>query len=119
VAYRWRVDTLSGEGATEGTVWTFTTDPFGLPEPASGPIPAHLRSAAHAPVLLRWMPGHGALAHDVYFGTALPLELVASQPGAVFDPGPLAPGQTYYWRVDEVNAYGTTHGWTWRFTTAP
>jgi choline-sulfatase len=119
VAYRWRVDTLSGEGVTEGTVWTFTTDPFGLSEPASGPIPAHLRSAAPAPIVLRWTPGHGALAHDVYFGTALPLELVASQPGPVFDPGPLAPGQTYYWRVDEVNAYGTTHGWTWRFTTAP
>ena len=45
--------------------------------------------------------------------------VVATVTGAAYDPGPLAPGTTYYWRVDEVNAYGTRHGWTWRFTTAP
>lgn len=34
----------------------------------------------------------------------------------VFDPGPLQLGQTYYWRIDEVNTYGTTTGDTWSFT---
>ena len=26
-------------------------------------------------------------------------------------------GQTYYWRIDEVNGDGTTPGTTWHFTT--
>ena len=35
----------------------------------------------------------------------------------MFDPGPLAPNTTYYWRVDEGNAAGTTPGPVWQFTT--
>ena len=119
MAYRWRVDTASAEGTTEGTVWTFTTDSFGLPLPARLPLPPHLHAGLPPAALLRWTPGAGALAHEVSFGTALPLPRVAIVAGAAYDPGPLAPGTTYYWRVDEVNAYGTRHGWTWRFTTAP
>jgi hypothetical protein len=118
VAYRWRVDTHGAEGTTEGTVWTFATDPSGLAQPAGDPLPPHLEDEAAPGLVLSWRPGQGALSHDVYFGTALPLPLVASQPGTSYDPGPLVPGQTYCWRVDEVNASGARRGWTWRFVRA-
>ena len=35
-----------------------------------------------------------------------------------FDPGPLEPGKTYYWRVDEFSSPNTIKGGVWSFTTA-
>jgi len=64
---------------------------------------------------LIWVPGMHAQKHDVYFGTAFgdvndadagnPLGVLVSegQDANSFEPGVLAFGQTYYWRVDEVN----------------
>ncbi len=46
-------------------------------------------------------------------------ELVANQTETSYDPGPLEYGTTYYWRIDEVNAIGTTTGTVWSFTVAP
>ena len=34
-----------------------------------------------------------------------------------FDPGSLSQNTTYYWRIDEINGYGTTPGGVWSFTT--
>jgi hypothetical protein len=39
------------------------------------------------------------------------------QAGTTFDPGALVASTTYYWRIDEVNAQGTTPGVEWSFTT--
>ena len=67
-----------------------------------------------------WAAGTAADSHDVFFGTASPLDpsdFQGNQPGTAFDPGPLAAGTTYYWRVDEVNAEGSVRGCTWSFTT--
>jgi len=58
---------------------------------------------------LTWLPGEFAVTHDVYFGTSA--EDVnnattpdsAGQSGTSYDPGILTFGQTYFWRVDEVN----------------
>jgi hypothetical protein len=36
-----------------------------------------------------------------------------------FEPGTLTSGATYWWRIDEVNAEGTTTGEVWRFTVGP
>ena len=52
----------------------------------------------------------------------VPLHLAASagnQAGTTFDPVTLTAGTTYYWRIDEVNASGTTTGVEWSFTTLP
>lgn len=69
-----------------------------------------------ADVVLSWSPGLYAATHDVYLGTdeadvaaadrASPLDVLVSQgqADATFDPGRLTLGQTYYWRVDEVNS---------------
>jgi hypothetical protein len=56
----------------------------------------------------------------VYFGITSPLsgaDFLGNQPGNTFDPGTLNHATTYYWRIDEVNADGTTQGFTWSFAT--
>ena len=84
---------------------------------------------------LIWVPGLYAVSHDVYLGTvfedvntatrANPLDVLVGQAVDVntFDPaGHLELGQTYYWRVDEVNGLPDQtifRGDIWSFTTEP
>ena len=85
-------------------------------------------------VVLSWDPGLYASTHDVYFGTssadvgaagrANPLDVLAcrDQIESVYDLGRLELGQTYFWRVDEVNAAPDStifKGDVWRFTVEP
>lgn len=84
---------------------------------ASAPVPADGATGVSPTADLRWTAGVGATNHEVFFG---PTPSVQSQgmPGDTsFDPGPLAENTTYYWRVDETNAHGTTQGSLWSFTT--
>jgi regulation of enolase protein 1 (concanavalin A-like superfamily) len=84
---------------------------------------------------LSWTAGQYPATHDVYLGTTLAdvnnatrtntTGILASkgQADTTFDPaGSLAYGQTYYWRIDEVNtsADGTIYkGGVWSFTAEP
>ena len=84
---------------------------------------------------LVWVPGRYAAKHDVYLGTvfedvnnasrANPLDVLVGQDvdANTFDPaGHLELGQTYYWRIDEVNGapdYTIFKGDVWSFTTEP
>jgi len=86
-------------------------------------------------VALGWDPGEFASTHDVYLGTAFddvntasranPLAVLVSQGQSAlsYDPeGLLELGQTYYWRVDEVNAapdYTIFKGAVWSFVAEP
>jgi len=82
---------------------------------------------------LRWVSGQNTVSHDVYFGENL-ADVYAGTGGTFrgrsiltyFDvglpgtpyPDGLAPGTTYYWRIDEVEAGGAKHkGNVWSFTT--
>jgi hypothetical protein len=86
--------------------------------------------------LLSWEPGATAVSHDVYVGDnfddvdsaaegtfqgnqATTLVTVGF-PGFAFPDG-LLPGTTYYWRIDEVEADGTTihKGRIWSFVIPP
>ncbi len=83
---------------------------------AFDPKPAHEADDVLCDTVLSWAAGAFAATHDVYLGTAFndvndagrdnPLAVLASQDQAdtTFDAGRLAFGQTYYWRIDEVNA---------------
>jgi hypothetical protein len=77
---------------------------------------------------LTWNTGTKAELHDIYFGTSF--EDVNSadistagiykgrQSGTSYDPGPLELGETYYWRIDEVNEAEDDSPWTgpvWSF----
>ena len=84
---------------------------------ASGPRPADDANDVLTDTLLEWTPGAFAAGHDVYLGTDYdavssadrdhPLGVLVSenQAAPAFVPESLLEyGQTYYWRVDEVNA---------------
>jgi hypothetical protein len=91
-----------------------------LPGVASGPIPGDGALDVSASADLGWVAGSNAATHNVYFGTNPSPgagQFQGNQAGTTFDPGVLASGTTYYWRIDEVNATGTTTGFVWDFTT--
>jgi len=101
------------------------------PDPADG--------AMHAGtwVNLSWTPGAYAVSHDVYLGdnfddvndgtgetfrgTQATTDFVVGFPGRPYQEG-LAPGVTYYWRIDEVNDLDPDSPWkgsVWSFATPP
>jgi len=106
----------------------------GQPVAARDSSPADKAADVYVGAVLTWTPGVFATTHDVYLGTAFADVNTASadQPGNVsVSPGQEAStyrsvgglqyGQTYFWRVDEVNgADGTVYrGNVWSFSTEP
>jgi hypothetical protein len=100
---------------------------------ASEPVPASGATDVPRDVVLGWTGTEQAASHNVYFGTtAVQVEnAVAGSASQISqgkadltcDPdGLLEYGQTYYWRVDEVNAapdYTAFKGEVWSFTVEP
>ena len=95
---------------------------------ATNPIPATGSDDITRDVILGWKPGASAATHNVYFGTDWTDVNDATVPTAQdvdvnsFDPGGLDFGQTYYWRIDEVNGapdFAVFKGDVWSFTTEP
>jgi hypothetical protein len=124
---RFRYDSL---GDPQGNLWQvddIELEVFGGEPPpgdppgaASDPSPADGAAGLGIDSNLSWTAGTLATSHEVYFGTGAPLgggDFQGSQAGATFDPGTLAYATTYFWRIDEANADGTTQGATWSFTT--
>ena len=107
---------------------------FGVTGLASEPAPANEATDVPGDSGLSWTPAETARTHDVYFGTnfddvneagrtdARGVLVSQDQTDAVYDPDRLEFGQTYYWRIDEVNAapdYTLFKGETWTFTVEP
>lgn len=91
---------------------------------ASNPNPEHEAKNVAVDTVLSWRAGIGAVSHDVYFGTNPDnLTLVSEEQTEkiTYDPGklaPLAPGITYYWKVNERDSSDViTSGPVWSFTT--
>jgi len=104
---------------------------------AYGPNPAEGALHADTWVTLSWMPGQLAVSHDVYLGDDFDAVndgtgdtfrgnqgstfFVAGFPGFTYPEG-LAPGTTYYWRIDEVNEANPDSPWkgeVWSFSIPP
>jgi hypothetical protein len=118
--YYWRIDEVNESGTTQGVTWSFRTeaDPLAIPPgPASSPGPAHLGTDVSIDAILSWTGDPLATSHDVYFDTDTSFGSPTNQVGTSFDPGTLLHDTTYYWRVDEVNVYGTATGALWSFST--
>ncbi|MGD0785847.1 MAG: hypothetical protein ABR969_08520, partial [Sedimentisphaerales bacterium] len=115
--YYWRINEKNAGGTTTGTVWSFTTAP---PPPNQATSPTPTNGAINVSVTqdLSWTAGSGATSHDVYFGTVLPGTPV-NVTSPTYDTGTMDNNKTYYWRIDEKNAGGTTTGTVWHFTTIP
>ncbi|MBN2132109.1 MAG: hypothetical protein JW741_21590 [Sedimentisphaerales bacterium] len=107
---------------------------------AHGPVPKHDAMIGATSQVLQWNSGDSADAHEVYFGadfdevsTATPdhTDVFAGRTAANlltvgmpshFYPQGLAPGATYYWRVDEVNDTHSDSPWkghVWSFSVQP
>ena len=122
--YYWRVAVHDTAGnITTGSVWSFFTRPSNLPPyTPSNPIPAQLATGQPLNATLSWTggdPDNQLLTYDVYFGTASPPPLVASNIDTTYyAPGPLSPTTTYRWRIVARDPLGLfTTGPTWQFTT--
>jgi hypothetical protein len=78
---------------------------------STNPDPADGAKIVDTLAILTWSPGPYAAEFDVYFGTNPEpgaAELVGRVGAATHIATDLAEGQTYYWRVDDVEADGTT-----------
>ena len=88
-----------------------------IPTQARDLNPAEGSTNVHPAVELSWRAGREAGTHEVYVGSDpnnLPLiEIVTGSPYATYDTYPLdlQLGQTYHWRVDEVNAVEVPSTW--------
>jgi len=123
--------------------FTLTSNEEGPPESHRGPIlnaysptPAEGELYEDIWASLSWSAGTTAVSHDVYFGDNFDDvndgtgdAFQGNQPSTIFIvgfpgmpyPDALVPGTTYYWRVDEIEADGTTihKGNVWNFTIPP
>jgi hypothetical protein len=111
----WQIDNLRLEGLGGGSG---SENPPGL---AGNPTPTNGSTGIDINQDLAWAAAVDADSHDVYFGTNPSpgaAEFQGNQSATSFEPGVLIPSTTYYWRIDEVNAHGTTPGATWSFQTA-
>jgi len=100
------------------------------PALASNPSPANGETCVPRDVTLSWKPGESAETHDVYLGTdriavenAVTFDMTGiyrgrQDPNSYTPPEGLEFGQTYYWRIDEVEADRVTihTGDVWQFT---
>ena len=121
--YYWRVDSKNEIGTITGDVWRFRTEPSPPPKPAKAttPSPAHEDTGVRRTTALGWSPTPAATSYQVYFGTEPSpgsKELHGEQTPTTFEPNmALEYGTIYYWRIDSLNAGGTTTGDVWSFTT--
>ncbi len=108
---------------------------LGNKELASKPSPANEAVDVSRDVVLGWVAGEFAATHDVYLGTSYDAVAGASQDNpmgvlvsegqkvATYQPDAILEyGQTYYWRIDEVNALPDNTVFTgapWSFTVEP
>ncbi|NQV36123.1 MAG: discoidin domain-containing protein, partial [Phycisphaeraceae bacterium] len=111
----------------------FVTSIFDLnPEQASSPSPVSGGVDVPQSTSLSWTPAADATQHDVYLATdsnavhqadrAKPMGALVSeaQNANAFSPkSALALGQTYYWRIDEVQGATIHNGDVWAFTVEP
>ena len=96
---------------------------------AYDPIPADGEKSISVNTTIGWTSGVYADKHDVYIGTNLsdvenadrdnPLGVLVAQDyeGNSYNPGTLLYGQSYFWRIDEVNGADIWKGDVWSFTT--
>ena len=102
------------------------------PPVAGNPSPADGAIVADTWATIRWSVGFNAVSHDVYLGedsddvaagtgdtfvgNQVTTSFIVGFPGFPYPDG-LALGTTYYWRIDEKQADGTTYqGDTWSFS---
>lgn len=127
--YRWFIRSYDGCTFVNSTTWTFTTAAAGGSVPGAPTDPSPGAEAdcevdvAQNTAELEWTNGANTDEVMVFFSTdpaLLGQGVPTYGPGAVIDslamPVTLVYGQTYYWQVYNINAFGATAGPIWCFT---
>ncbi|MHC4243734.1 MAG: LamG domain-containing protein [Planctomycetota bacterium] len=118
--YYWRIDEVNDADPNspwKGDVWSFSIPP----KTAYFPDPPNGAESVYVDAQFNWTGGFGAKLHTVYFGDNF--DDVNSAAGGLpqgittYNPGALKMATTYYWRVDEFDAFSTYKGNVWSFTT--
>jgi len=117
-----------GRGSVDVSLVTGNTEVTGVPNlgVAWGPNPASAATGVYPGITqLTWGPGDWANKHTVYYGTSLDDVNALGTPVSVEQEAnsyavALVYGDTYYWRVDEVNDVTDANwpGTPWNFSTA-
>lgn len=115
--------TVSGDEFIDWYIRNFSVQVMPTPGRASNPNPQDSSVGVSLTLTLRWDTGEGADSHNFYFGTSdgvgfPPFAFHGNQTWNYVDMRELPASTTFYWRIDEVNEYGTTEGDVWSFTTA-
>ena len=124
--YYWKIVAKDNHGASASSpVWNFSTVAGFVNSPPvqpSNPDPVNGAVNQDTTLSLSWNcadPDGDTLTYDIYFGTGSNPPLVAAnQTQKYFNPGQLAQGTTYYWKItakDNHNASAT--GPVWHFAT--
>jgi hypothetical protein len=119
--YYWYVVAFNPDGARTSPLWSFVTElaPATNPELPNTPVPSNNGSGVGQAVTLAWR-SIGATSYDVYIGTTAAVSDWSSlgwTSTSYLLAGPLTYATTYYWKIVAINAYGTTPGPVWSFTT--
>ena len=121
VVVTFRPDTENGEVIING----FILDVVDPKRQANKSSPANDEEHVPESLVLSWRPAMEATAHRVYFGASAEAVAVATPDSpecqgvfavSQFSPGELGHMESYFWRVDEVDAAkNVTKGDVWRF----
>ncbi len=122
--YYWRIDEVESDGTTihTGNVWSFLAAPL----TAYNPDPPNGDKSAVPDAPISWGAGATAVTHDVYFGAnkadvdaGTGETFKGNQVNNTYAPEGLLTGTAYFWRIDGVEADGTTRhtGEVWGFKT--
>ncbi|MBN1360118.1 MAG: PD40 domain-containing protein [Sedimentisphaerales bacterium] len=109
-----------GQYGLSGVRFFYTHTRPWQPQPADGQTGVDLDG------VFDWHPGCEAVTHEVYLSTDRQAvvdstALVDTVTASCWQTGVLEPGQTYYWRIVEVNEAETPSRWegdVWQFTTS-
>ena len=91
-----------------------------IPAQARQPEPAADATEVEIDAVLKWRAGREAATHEVYLDDADGTTLVATVAQNSYTPSSLLFGNTYSWKVTEVNEAEAITSWTsdtWNFTT--
>ncbi len=110
-----RINVGAYGGTVEASMSLYDVNYF---QQASYPNPSSDSVDVFLDTILSWVSDPNAAIQEVYFGTKEQPPFIQKQYETVFDPGPLEPNTTYYWRIDEVdNSMNRVMGNTWMFLT--
>ena len=87
------------------------------PDKAVAVFPAANATFQNTSLRIKWIPAPNVTSHNVYFGTENPPAFIGNTTDSVYTFEGLDISRKYYWRIDEINQFGTTVGTVNSFTT--